>query len=532
MLKKSAEEITKLYNKGVSYNQSLEPSFYDNIEKNENFYVGKQWEGVNAPDLDKPVFNFLKRVISYFVAMICSDDISISITPFDGSEENVQVCDYIKDEVENLIERQKAIKIFRGSVRDCAVDGDSAVYAFFDPAYSDGINQGTIRLEGLDNTRLIFGNPHNSDVQKQPFIIVHQRRYIDTLKTEAKENYELSQDLIDSIVADADDITTNDSSNDLVSVYFYFYKDAGTVKYQVCTKNVILKDETDLEIIDYPICYWSWDEIKNSYHGQAPITGMIPNQIFVNKLFAMCMLYVQRAGFPWIAFDKTKIMNVSNKIGQTFGVNPDITNKLMDFYKAPDFSAQILNLIKVVIDYTRDFMGANDSALGNVKPDNTSAIIALQEASAVPLEMQRRNYYQFVEDSVRAIVELMGSFYGSRKIKIKTDKGEVLEEVDFSKLKDLNYQISVDIGKSGIYDENTRITTLGNLWDRKILTDAYTFVQSIPDKMLPDKDNILRQLQEQKELQQAAQEEELKTQQLNAQAQQPLQQAHELIQGN
>ncbi|MFQ7004766.1 MAG: hypothetical protein ACLRRT_14530 [Ruthenibacterium lactatiformans] len=45
-----------------------------------------------------------------------------------------------------------------------------------------------------------------------------------------------------------------------------------------------------------------------------------------------------------------------------------------------------------MIEYTRDTMGASDAALGNVTPDNTSAIIAVQKATSMPLELQRQDF--------------------------------------------------------------------------------------------------------------------------------------------
>ena len=35
---------------------------YENVQTNENFFIGKQWEGVRSNGLPTPVFNFLKRV--------------------------------------------------------------------------------------------------------------------------------------------------------------------------------------------------------------------------------------------------------------------------------------------------------------------------------------------------------------------------------------------------------------------------------------------------------------------------------------
>ena len=46
-------------------------------------------EGVNAPDLDKPVFNILKRVVNYFIAMLVSDDIGLRLGLFNRVENSV-----------------------------------------------------------------------------------------------------------------------------------------------------------------------------------------------------------------------------------------------------------------------------------------------------------------------------------------------------------------------------------------------------------------------------------------------------------
>ena len=80
------------YQQGVSYNYNID--LYDKVRKNESFFIGNQWEGVDAPDLDKPVFNVLKRVCNMFISQIVSDDITASASTFTdkpGSEEAMLV---------------------------------------------------------------------------------------------------------------------------------------------------------------------------------------------------------------------------------------------------------------------------------------------------------------------------------------------------------------------------------------------------------------------------------------------------------
>ena len=66
--KTSPQEIWNEYGDGQSYNSSIE--LVDTVKRNEKFYTDDQWCGVNAPDLDKPVFNLLKRVVSFFISSI------------------------------------------------------------------------------------------------------------------------------------------------------------------------------------------------------------------------------------------------------------------------------------------------------------------------------------------------------------------------------------------------------------------------------------------------------------------------------
>ena len=52
-------------------------------------------------------------------------------------------------------------------------------------------------------------------------------------------------------------------------------------------------------------------------------------------------------------------------------------------------------------------MGATAGALGDTRPDNTSAIIALQRAAATPSEITKQNLYQSIEDLYRIYIEVM-----------------------------------------------------------------------------------------------------------------------------
>lgn len=170
-------------------------------------------------------------------------------------------------------------------------------------------------------------------------------------------------------------------------------------------------------------------------------------------------------------------------------------------------SSQVLELVDRTINYTKDFMGASDAALGNIKPDNTSAIIAVQQASAVPLQLQKLAFYQFVEDTVRVMLEIMRVDFGSRFVGLQDEGGsDVPTQFDFSQVNLDAMQLNVDVGASAYWSKLTQMQTLDNLFAKGIISDAVTYLEGVPDEYVPNKSKIIAQLQQQQALVEQMQE--------------------------
>lgn len=492
-IKRDVKDVWKEYTKAKDYNMNLD--LYETVKQNQKFYNGDQWDGVNAPNIPKPVFNLLKRVVSYFVSILVSDDISVSFEPFNESDkELVMTCKIMSQEVENAMESNKFRDKARRAVKNCAVDGDTGMFFFLDMGKnSNQMYQGLIEAENTDNTNVMFGNPYLLDVQKQPFILIEQRMYVGQVKQMAEENG-LSESEVMSIVPDNDYSRPNDDSDELVTVINKFWKENGTVHYMRCTKDVVIKEETDLGYTLYPIAYFTWEEVKNSYHGKSPLTAVIPNQIAINKLIALCMYYVQANGFPMITYDTTKISKMMRDITKDAGLpSLDLAGKIIDGIRLPDFSNQVIQMIELVIANTKELMGAGDASLGDIShPDNTSAIIAVQQATAMPLELQRQAYYEFIESCVRIMIDMMATDYGVRVCKYTDESGAAMPvAIDFSSMKDMNMKVNIDIGQSTYWSELTQVNTISNLFAQGVIPDPIVFLDSIPDKYVKNKQKII-----------------------------------------
>lgn len=289
------------------------------------------------------------------------------------------------------------------------------------------------------------------------------------------------------------------------------------------TKSVEIYSDVDTGLSLYPIAWGNWERQKNQYHGRALVTGLVPNQIFINSMFAMVMRHLQLMGFSKNVYNADLIGRWDNEIGQAIavrGLQPgQRIGDVVTTIQPADMSNQIILAIDKAMQYTKECMGATDVQMGSVKPDNTSALMVLQSNSEVPLENPRANLHEWVEDIGAILLDMMGTNYGKRPIirereftepivgpggqpmldpmtglmQTRTNVRKVVEEFDFSQFKHLWLNIRVDVGATTYFSEIATVQTLDNL-RRDGTLDVISYLERIPDKLIPRKDELIQQL--------------------------------------
>lgn len=515
------ERIWKKYQDGLDFNRKIKLN--ETVEDNENFFIGKQWEGVKSNGLPTPVFNFLKRDVLFSVASNTSDNIKISASILPSVKDrsrNQYVVDILNAQFEALFEHNKIPVRVREFMRNAAVDGDGATFTWWEEdAYTGQETTGAIRTEIIENTRILFGNPNDRRVQSQPWIIVMRRMRVDDAKERAKEYGGTD---VEGIRPDSDDTQSkmDGYTDDKVTVILYMERDKETkeIKCTEITKDAVIRKEWSLGIRRYPITWTCWDYVQDCYHGQAMLTGLLNNQQFVNKMFAMVMVSLMRSAFPKTVYDKSRIKNWTNQVGAAIGIEGGDTRAVASIIEPTQISPQVSQVISSVIDYTQSFLGATSAALGDTRPDNTSAIIALQRASSVPMELTKQNMYDSIEDLGLIYLEFMAEYYGKRTVEMPLDKlpAEVLPEeiksfigtampedtkvpvdFDFSVLKDMTILLKLDVGASAYWSEIASMQTLdGLVMHGKI--DVIQYLERVPDGYIPKRQELISELKMQR----------------------------------
>ena len=487
------------YNAGLRFCEGID--LYDTVQVNENFFIGKQWEGVKSNGLPTPVFNFLKRVVLFSVANISTDNLKLHAKPMaGGSGIPTWVLEaysgVLNDQFAAIFEENKMGGCIREYCRNAAVDGDGCLYTYWDDSIETGQSaKGGIRTEVLQNTQVLFGNPNSRDVQSQPYLIILRRMLVREARKYAKR-WGAGDDNVQAITADDKEngnIEMDQLGGDKVTVMLRLWRDeeTGTIHAYECTKAAELRREWDLGIRLYPLVWMPWDYVQDCYHGQAMITGLIPNQIFVNKLFAMSMISLMTLAYPKVIYDRTRLAGWSSKVGAAIGVSGSVDGaaKIID---PAQISPQISQFIELAISYTQKFLGATDVALGDTRPDNTSAIIALQRAAATPMELTKQNLLQSVEQMGEIYMEFMAEYYGTRQVEVQlgTTGEKAFISFDFSTLRDVPCSIDLDAGASSYWSEIANMQTLDNLlMQGKIPTSEY--LRRLPNGQITDRERLI-----------------------------------------
>lgn len=510
MVKKDPKGIWQEYMNGLSYNDSI--GLGDTVKRNELMVRGKQWEGVFAPEIDKPVFNVLRRVKNYHIAMLVSDNIGVKLSLFnrvEDSDARIKLT-AVEEQIHQIMEYTRFRPKMREVLNNAAVDGDGCLHVYFDPSKETGWKgvMGQVEAEVLDNTYVFFGNTEEADPQKQPYIIIEQRRMLDDVKEEMRKNGRPE--------ADIDSVTLNNTMNQLfheeeqtnaskVTVLIKYWKENGTIHFCKVVDGAYVKEDTDTGLKLYPITWMSWEKVKHSYHGESSITGLIPNQIAINKMAAMAQRFIRQQAFPRVMYDSTRLKQWREGLAP-IAVQGNPNDIVAYDSHSTNMSVQVGEYINTFLDLTRDLMGASDAALGNVRAENTSAIIAVQKATGIPLELVRQEYHQFVDDFVSIAVDLMRVYYGQRTV-VTRDELEQPQEIplDFSFLNDWKLQLNVDIGTAAYWSELTTVQSLDALF-AKGLVEPVEYLEAVPKHLIPGKAKLIEKLKEKQQMMQAVEE--------------------------
>lgn len=534
------------YQRGLDYQSKI--SLLSKTDKNERFYSGDHWRGIQVNKLPTPILNVTKRIIDWKVAQVMSDLIKMRFTA-DGVSDTAaddrstlyrDIATLFTDYAATLWENLKMDFMNEKGLLKAAIGGSLITYWYWYDKIDNGDGQlGNIMGELVNACNYFPGDPNNPEINNvyepvQPYIILAFRRNVEDVRLKAKK-YGATKEQLELITADdetehqAGDRAKNEleSDNGKCIILLHLWRElveefeeveqevidpeTGEVMMQVVrvskgerwhifaeesTRNVVVRPKWDTGLHRYPVALMNWYEREGDAYGEAEATSLVPNNIMINKYAAMVALWVQLHGFPKVLYDKTRIPNWTNDISKAIPVNGTDTNGVggAAMYMQPaQISTVVMNFMQWFIQTTKDMAGANESALGEANPTNTSAIVVNSKNAVVPLSSIKRRFYQYIEDIGLIWLDFFTSKYSEypvRNLQIERDGQTMIVPLETDVLKDIKLKLKIDVGPKNMWSEAAEVQTLDNLLSQQLI-NFIEYLELMPDGVIPGKDKLL-----------------------------------------
>ena len=536
-------DIWALYEKSRNYCRLI--NMYTDTDRNFRFYNGDQWEGLKIKGIEPVQLNFIKAIIKYKVGNINSNlwAANFSSENFENKEFRKvaeRTCEMLNKKAGKVWEKDGLDLKIRKVTKNAAINDEGIMYVHYDVENQTPIN------EIISKNDIYFGNENDSDIQRQPYILIKQRLPVIEVQEMARAEG-VSEEKLKWICGDNDTFEESGEvskleKDNMCTVVTKFYKENGTVHFAKTTRYLEIKEDTDSGLTLYPVAHMIWEEKEGSARGEGEVRRLIPNQIEVNKTIMRRLITVKNTAYPQKVVNMDKVMNPSavDQVGATLktkgGMQVEDVRNIFATIQPAQMSTDVEKVQNELISVTRELAGAGDVATGQINPESASgkAILAVQQASQQPLVEQLSELKTFVEDVIRIWLDMfiVYSEEGITLEDITTDPntGEEITQlitVPQTVMQELQASVKVDITPKGAFDKFAQEVSLENL-----LNNGYFSIQRLPELKvyvdLLDDDSVMpkAKLEEAIEL---MEEEQRKIAAINAQAQLMQQQANQFL---
>ena len=527
------EQVQAEYRAGVDYKRQLgDRGMYEQNRINERFYSGDQWYGANCGD-SRPLvrYNVVKRIGDYKMAVVGAAPVSVRFSAEgipctatlqktveahrcavrDGVKADAlspsaaaqAMASALTDYFATTAARLKLDHLKQRVLRDAYIGGTGVLYTYWDDRIPTGLYadeartapiSGDIAAEVLEIEQVYMGDPTLEDMQQQPYVIIAQRRPVAEVRRLARAYGCRHWQSIKG-----DEKEGREGHATLLTRFWKEYGEDGTTctvkAVQVCG-DVTVRATWDMGLRLYPLAVFRWEEKRHHAYGESEVPYLIPNQIAINRTVSAGVWAVMMMGMPIMLVNGDVVSQpITNDPGQVipvYGSGEEVRDAVR-YVDPPAFSAQLDANVQSLIRDTMTQAGVSTTLLGDVEPHNTSAIIAVREASLMPLTVMQNRFYTFLEEVARIWAEFWMAMYGQRALKIADRHGVWYMPFDSAYCRSLLLDIRAEVGAGEPFSEQNVIETLDNLYKNGVI-DKKQYLSRLPQGSVPQLEQLLQEL--------------------------------------
>lgn len=425
----TAEKIWELYRKGIDYLNKKH--LIADTDQAWDFYFGEQWKGLKSGSVKMPFHNFIHTNVMRLTTTIFSNRLAITYTDLEGRAEFQPIYDLLQTKFAEDWEKANEDTLLRDTIKEACITGDGIQYF----GYGDDAS----KVQRLDNVSLLYGDESEPNIQKQPYIIIHQRETVKSVREQARKNGIPEED-ISRIVQDTEtkelignrqevDNTENVENGKVTTLIYFTKNEEGIVCTMRSTMAVVYEKfheirggASQIDIAQnkkgkglrlYPIVKLSWELRPNDSRGVSHVKQLIPNQIELNKNLARRSMAAKMLCFGRLVYlensviDPDSLDTVGSKIALR-GEDVNEVDKLIKYIQPAQTSNEPKQLSDDLLEVTQQLSGSGENTLGQIDLNRVaaSAINAVNERAESMLDAQVSAVARFGEDIASLMAEL------------------------------------------------------------------------------------------------------------------------------
>lgn len=424
-----------------------------------NFFAGRQWEGVQADGEELPFLNFIHPNVMRKVTTIYTNRMAVNYSDMDGRADLQPIYEKLSQMFSAKWEKANEDVLCRRSIKHGNITGDGLQY----------FPTGDVEdVQTLLNTDILYGDESEPNIQRQPYIIIQERRSVEEVKEMARQNGIPEEEIAlirpdsdtDYLLGNIDEVEAADSSDSMkvtmithlekkreaVTDLLWEESDGVRVATEIetgekrdvvyvakCTRHAMVENERPIKVEPslvqrqngkqgralslYPVIKFSWEEFPNDARGVSQVEGLIPNQILINKTLARRSMTTKNTAYPRMAYDSSIVSNPDDlmKVGMPIEVTAggmQSVNQAVSYLNPAAASGEPKSLMDDIIEITQELSGSGDTTMGNIDLQRVaaSAIVAVNDQAQSMHDDTVANLQLFVEDMANLWVELWQVF--------------------------------------------------------------------------------------------------------------------------
>ena len=505
-------DIWELYEKGLNYLRMM--NVFSDTDLNYRMYNGNQWEGAKIDGIEQAQYNFIETIVNYKVSTINQNLYAMHFSSENFEQKEFRktaerVCELLDKKASKVWEKDQMDQKIRSFSKDGAINDEGIIYSYYDEETQSPINE----IENKNNVQ--YGNEQCSDIQKQPYILISQRKPVSELQEWAKTQGKSEEDILlirgDTDTQEQPGQDSKLEKDDMCTLVTKLWKENGTVWSSSSTKYMVIEEPADTGLHYYPLVHFVWKEKKGWSRGEGEVRNLIPNQLELNKSLARMLLTIKQCAYAQKVANVDKISNPSalNQVGGLIktknGIQVDDVDKIFKIIQPASMSTDVSKLMSDLISITRELKNASDIATGGINPEDASgkAILAVQQASQQPMTEQSTALHKAIEDLARIWLDMWTVYTpdGMRLEETETDPqtGEEytkLVDVPSTILENLKGTVKIDITPKSPYDKYAQELSLENLlkagyFNAQRVGELRIYAEALPDDSVMPKQKLL-----------------------------------------